>query len=215
MPEPSVLRSVSLKTLERLDAKLEPTLATLKNTFTAIELNPDLAGLRDVASVMVKPRQDFADMKFPTELGGGAQSVAELVQGLPLQEVALLKPPFKAGIEDIAESRTAGLAMATGLMGLIDAGITPGDRELTQLVNLGLGADVVSRTARAKTPFAPTHCRPQRPARAGWGADFWGAEERRFAGRERSELRPLTSRRLFDRSEAQGVRREPRPGNAG
>lgn len=155
MPEPSVLRSVSLKTLERLDAKLQPTLATLKNTFTAIELNPDLAGLRDVAAVIVEPQQDFADVKFPTELGGGAQSVAELVQGLPLQEVAMLKAPFKAGIEDIAESRTAGVAMATGLMGLIDAGITPGDKELTQLVNLGLGADVVSRTARAKLIGVP------------------------------------------------------------
>lgn len=155
MPEPSVLRSVSLRTLERLDAKLEPTLATLKHTFTAIELNPDLTGLRNVTAVMVEPRQDFADMKFPTELGGGAQSVAELVQGLPLQEVAMLKAPFKAGIEDIAESRTAGLAMATGLMGLIDAGITPGDKELTQLVNLGLGADVVSRTARAKLIGVP------------------------------------------------------------
>ena len=56
---------------------------------------------------------------------------------------------------------------------------------------------------------APLNAALQMPARAGWGG-LWGAEEWRFAGRERREYRQLTLRRLFDRSVAEGVRREPR-----
>ena len=58
--------------------------------------------------------------------------------------------------------------------------------------------DIASPISRA-----PTHRRPKgTPGLAGRG--LWGAEERRFAGRERSELQQLTSRRLFDRSASEG-----------